>query len=491
MDYTYTGVMPLSSPTSRGNHFTSQFEGDRSGTDLEYGVEMIYPLANTLGDKLTINVHGSNMHWRQQGTTFEMLTGGSGALLSSADWRVNNPSLHRNDLTASAHYLHTYTRTQGIFELDYSYQREAEDEERCLQAMRLTNFNAFAQSRLLTDALTQRHKVRAHRVLVKQAHTFGWGARYENQLITAGDRQWLDQAQTLDDHFRHALHTAAAFAEYWWRCTKGLDLHASLEYDYTHMEGRHLHDYIPHVSINYRPATSQDLSLSYSRRIIRPTLSLLNPARIRGSYTLDYGNPDLIGTHANTFELRYLYKPASAQVSATLRHMRADDGFNAIWMERDGIRQSTWQNEGVRRAWSLTGNARWTMAKRTTLQAEAEVMWDKRIAEAIHMENAHWGGKVGAALRQQFAHNIWASVDCNYSQGYTLDLYSHTGRTLRYGAEVGKSFLRERRLTATLSYHHCHYPDIVLTQGAYVGSLFQRSTSGHQAQVQLAYRFGK
>ena len=107
------------------------------------------------------------------------------------------------------------------------------------------------------------------------------------------------------------------------------------------------------------------------------------------------------------------------------------------------------------------------------------------------MQNAHWGGRVNGMLQQVLPFGILARVDCAYSEGYTLDLYSNTGRSLRYGAEVEKSFLKGNRLKATLAYHHCQYPEMVITQGAYAGSLFDRNTNNHQAELRLAYRFAK
>lgn len=489
MDYTFTGVMPLSLPLSVGSRFTSEYVGDRQGTAMEYGVEASYTLSDK--DRLTASVKGTNQQQNQNGTTHEMLFNAGGAPMRGGDWTVSNPHLHENNLTATANYHRGNRQTKTQFDLDYSYQREYEDAERTMKATTLVNFTDFAHSQLQTNAETQRHNAKAQWRTAVQNHTIGWGARYENQLIAVDNRQWLDGSQVLDGHFTHSYHTAAAFAEYGFRYKSLLNVNAGIEYDYTRMDGRNLHDYIPRLSVMLHPAKASTFILIYGRRIIRPTLSYLNPDTIRGTFTKDYGNAHLTGIHASNFQLRYSYKSKPVDVNAFVQHIRSNDGFNGIWMERNGIRQYTWQNEGVRRAWALNADVRWNITEKTLLVAGGEVMWDKRVADAIHMQNANWGGRVNGMLQQVLPFGILARVDCAYSEGYTLDLYSNTGRSLRYGAEVEKSFLKGSRLKATLAYHHCQYPEMVITQGAYTGSLFDRNTNNHQAELRLAYRFAK
>lgn len=489
MDYRYTGIMPLSSTTSQGNHFTSEYQGHRQGNEMEYGLELKYTLSKA--DQLTASFKGSNSKLSQSGLSQETLYD---ALISSGEWRVDNPLLHQNDMEVKAQYHHCKPLSDKIFNLWYSYQRTFEDEERNLEAIQLMNYSQFGKSQYLADATTQRHNVRAQ----WSRAGIDWGVRYENQLIQSNDFQELFNMGVSDDtwyskqnenHFTHDYHTAGAFAKYSWTNHAGFFVSAGMEYDYTRMGEKNLHDYIPNANIEWQPTGRSSFILGYNRRIIRPTVSYLNPFNVRGAYTLDYGNPDLVGTHVNLFNLTYRLNTGAVELTTTLQHIRANDGFNAIWMERDGIRQYTWQNEGVRRAWSLTPELKWHATATTNLQAKVNVIWDKRVAEAIHMAKEHWGVTTGLALDQELPADFRLKLHCDYSEGNTLDLYSHSGRMLSYGGEIQHALTRSKQLMVTLGYNHLDTPKVVITQGGWIGSFFQRARHENMGSLSLSYKF--
>ena len=502
MDYRYTGIMPLSSPTSQGYHFTSEYQGHRQGTEMEYGVELKYTLPTAGLDQITASFKGNNSKLSQDGFSQEALHSNTGAFISSGNWHINNPLLHQNDMEVKAQYHHhSYSKPQRTFNLNYGYQRISGDEERNLEAIQLMNYSQFGKSQYLADATTQRHNVRAQWNLAD----FGWGVRYENQLIQSDDFQELFNMGVSDDtwyskknenHFTHDYHTAGVFAKYSWTNHAGFFVSAGMEYDYTRMGEKNLHDYVPSANIEWQPTGRSSFILGYNRRLIRPTLSYLNPFNVRGAYTLDYGNPDLVGTHVNLFNLTYRLNTGAVELTTTLQHIRANDGFCAIWMERDyplegryGIRESTWKNEGMRRAWSLTPELKWQATDKTTLQARANVIWDKRVAEAIHMAKEHWGYTVGLGLNQVLPADIRLKLHCDYSEGNTLDLYSHAGRMLSYGGELQCPVTRSKQLMVTLSYNHLDEPKVILTQGGWIGTLNQRARHENMGAISLSYKF--
>lgn len=492
MDYTYTGIMPLSSTSSLGKHYTSEYQGHRKGTEMEYGVELKYHLS--AADLLAASIKGTRSNLSQSGLSHEALWGSNDALISSGSWRTNNPLLRENTLEAMANYQHRDANGLVIFNLKYSYLRNFEDEERNLEAEERYNFDVFSKTRILADATTQRHNALAQWNRNINGHDLGWGVRYENQLISANDAQEFFNLQPSQQRginepqsqvtFSHNYHTAGVFANYTWNPVKEMFwVNAGIEYDYTRMGKQNLHDYIPRASLEWRPARNNSFVLSYNRRITRPTVAYLNPARVHGVYTMDFGNEDLTGIHINLFNLRHNIQSGNFTVTTNLQHIRVDDGFCAIWMERDGIRQSTWKNEGVRRAWSLTPEVKWKASVKTNLQARANVIWDKRVAYAINMAKEHWGYSAGIGLNQVLPLEFLFNATADYSYGNTIDLYSHAGTSWSLGANLKRKIWNN--VTAQLDYRYNHYPETILTQGAYTGTFFARPKNHNSASLTI------
>ncbi|MFC3562390.1 TonB-dependent receptor domain-containing protein [Pedobacter jamesrossensis] len=72
---------------------------------------------------------------------------------------------------------------------------------------------------------------------------------------------------------------------------------------------RHYFDFFPSFSVNQKLSESNELSLSYSRRIERPDYKSLNPfVYFVDLYTFSQGNPFLNPQYTNAFELSYNYK---------------------------------------------------------------------------------------------------------------------------------------------------------------------------------------
>lgn len=94
---------------------------------------------------------------------------------------------------------------------------------------------------------------------------------------------------------------------------------AGLRYEYTMMNGysptlnqRNKRNYgglFPTAYLVYKANRDNTLSINYSRRINRPSLNSLNPfVYYTNIYTSIAGNPSLLSSFSNNFELNYLYK---------------------------------------------------------------------------------------------------------------------------------------------------------------------------------------
>ena len=116
-------------------------------------------------------------------------------------------------------------------------------------------------------------------------------------------------------------------------------------------------DFFPSVFINQTLNKNNDISLSYSRRIDRPSYDALNPfVYFLDQYTYSQGNPFLNPQYTNNFEFTYLLKK---KYSATLNYSKTTDVITEVILpdnEKQALYQTN-QNIATQNAYSLVLNA--------------------------------------------------------------------------------------------------------------------------------------
>ncbi len=116
-------------------------------------------------------------------------------------------------------------------------------------------------------------------------------------------------------------------------------------------------NFFPSVFINQVLDKNNDINLSYSRRIDRPSYDALNPfVYFLDQYTYNQGNPFLNPQYTNNFEFTYLLKK---KYSVTLNYSRTTDVITEVLLP-DNEKQALYQtNENIatQNAYSLVLNA--------------------------------------------------------------------------------------------------------------------------------------
>ena len=479
LDFTYA---------SSGHHYTQEQETATESTRMNYGTDVQFRLDDY--NTFQASIDGAFTERMLSGERMEYLYGADGSLLSSVKSVLSTPRLDRNEVNVQASYLHK-TNLKGesyLFKYNYSLDK---DEDHFLQELsETTGFDPdmYRQNLITSDIKIQRHEVLFDwkRPLV-EGHLLNVGAKYSNNFIHTYDGQWLDDFEFNNSEFRHRTQTAGVYAGYSLK-EGAIEADARVEYDYTRMNEKNLHDVIPQARFAYHLNPQNTLSASYSMRIVRPTLHYLYDDRVKGPYTLDFGNEDLEGIHVNRVALAYELKTKKVDFTTTVAHINVTDGFNAIWMEIDDIRVSTWGNEAVRKAIEITPEVLWRASEHTKLKGSLTVLWDERIAYAIDLRNPNWGITGRAGLEQQLPWGIKLGVNAMVSKGNTLDVYSHEGVNYIFGGDLERSFLNDK-LTATLGYEYKKLPVIEITQGAYTGSIYTRDHNPNTVKLALSYKF--
>ncbi len=107
---------------------------------------------------------------------------------------------------------------------------------------------------------------------------------------------------------------------------------------------RHL-DFFPTVHLSKSLPHNQQIQLSYSRRVQRPSTFHLNPTPIVvDKYTVQVGNPDLKPEFTNSFELSYLNKFGMNSITLEAYVRQSTGKFSQIQQPQGQLMRMTWAN---------------------------------------------------------------------------------------------------------------------------------------------------
>lgn len=468
---------------SSKNIYTSTQMLESSGVNMQYGISALIPTCEK--GKLNIHFTGNNLRQNTSGTMTDYLTNANQNNLGGYRWTVDMPDLKQDIFNAGADY------TLGDFRIGYSYRHE--------KAVNTLNMDTEIYGGPIpsyhrnTDTRWNDHKAYvAYDIKPAKGQMITVGLNYENDQV---DREHIQKVHTVDGKkvnenptFKHQLQSGSASIAYRYG-NRVLRAMARLEYTYTHLKNdessKNLNDLTPIAHLDWSVGKSDTIAVDYRMIIRRPDIDRLDPTRIYGSYSIDYGIPTLEGIHINNISLAYRKGGKLVDFSTTFGAIVVEDGFNAIWMEKENIRISFWGNEAVRRAYSIAPQLRLHAAEGTNIMARATLMWDKRIARAISMQKEHWGITAELNINQRLPYQMSFNVKGKYSEGNMIDLYSHESRSIVAGAAFTKGFLHKHKLT--LSYDYQEYARAIITQGQYIGGFYNRP--GNRNTVRLSATF--
>jgi len=117
----------------------------------------------------------------------------------------------------------------------------------------------------------------------------------------------------------------------------------------------------PNASVSQKLGETEEMQLSYSRRVRRPDLDNLNPF-LNTSDPLNYqsGNPDLMPEYTNSFELNFIKYFTSAIITPSIYFRQTNDKISRVRLQYDSlITLNTQQNFASSKSYGfeLTMNA--------------------------------------------------------------------------------------------------------------------------------------
>lgn len=264
---------------------------------------------------------------------------------------------------------------------------------------------------------------------------------------------------TAPTDFNHITNIGAVYGEYSFN-SKRWGARAGLRYEFAHLKGEYknsdepsfsstIGDLVPTLSASYKINDSNTLKLNFATRINRPGISYLNPAVEETPSSIYYGNPNLESTRRNNLRLTYTLMKPKIVINTSVGYNWADNALMSLeWIE-NGIKYSTYANNGNSKGFSWNLYAQWTATKSTQLVLNGSLSWNK-YQNSQNLENEGWGRNLYANIKQNLPWKLILNANLFYWSNDISDVYDKGGDIFGYGFNLSRSFLKDDRLTVKL-----------------------------------------
>ena len=124
------------------------------------------------------------------------------------------------------------------------------------------------------------------------------------------------------------------------------ELQGDQDSDSTEFTGSY-NNVIPSLTVSYMDPGKYQLKFSYTQRIQRPSMTLLNPYRnTNDPFNITYGNPRLDAETSHAFELGYSFFKEKASVMITAFHRFTNNAIEQYTTLNGGVYETTYDNIG-------------------------------------------------------------------------------------------------------------------------------------------------
>lgn len=345
---------------------------------------------------------------------------------------------------------------------------------------------------------------------INDANKFDVGIKYINRNNHSINDQDYFNYQQLHSDFTHNTQVFALYFDYRLKW-KRLGARAGVRYEYSRLAAKYrdgsndpfssdLNDVVPNAAISYDLNDANTLKLSYSTRINRPGISQLNPAVVETPTSISSGNPDLGSSRHQSINLNYnlIGRKFSLDLGTSYSFMN-----NAVISVQEllpgDIIKSGYANSGHNKWFNISVWMNYTPWSKTSFMLNANVNYAHRSNPSFHLTSSGWGGYAYMRVRQQLPWDLALTGNISVYRS-TPDLYSIDNTPfsdqIYYGFDLQKSFLKEKRLSVSLSIsnpfgHAVRIYDQSPKNIGYTG--YTRSYNYNNANrynISVSYRFG-
>ncbi|MCE1163781.1 MAG: TonB-dependent receptor [Bacteroidetes bacterium] len=244
------------------------------------------------------------------------------------------------------------------------------------------------------------------------------------------------RSQDLTNHFKLNESINAVYATLSQKI-KNFRIKLGLRAEHTHTHGelvtnnyiftKDYIDFFPTVSLSQKIGNSNELQLSYSRRITRPNIWRLNPFvnRYNNRY-VNYGNPELLPEFTNSFELSHNFYSNFITVTTSVFYRQSYDVMTSYSYVQDSTTTvTTYKNGAGSKSYGADLIVRSSALKFMTLNGTLSMYQSKFDASAVNDYKSEEGFTWRANVRSSI--NVFELFSIELFYNYTGKKFSATG----------------------------------------------------------------
>lgn len=253
-------------------------------------------------------------------------------------------------------------------------------------------------------------------------------------------------------------------------------------------------EYVPSATISYQISESNNLRLSYSKRIQRPDIWYLNPfVNDLDPKNVSYGNPNLDPERFHNLELNFGSFSKMGNVNITLFNSFSNNGIDRYTDLKNGVHITSYGNIDKIQTWGISTFASIRIGKKLSTSINSSINYNSiESSDSTNLKSNGWG------------YNIYGNLQYTIGKGYKVSGYGmyfkrsaqlQTKMSAFYnmGVSFSKSMLKDK-LVLSISARNIFWDKMKYSykiEGPLYSQEYEMYRPGRSFGFNISYRFGE
>ena len=286
--------------------------------------------------------------------------------LSRKFMNLSNSSNNSGNISGNIDYQRTFKKPDKTFTVSYKLDRmpRKTDSENAIDGQ--LNYNSYRQ-RSINDASGTEHTFQVdYYNPVTKMHQFESGVKYilrqnisDSEILRydAATDDWI-RDESRNDVLDYDQHIIGLYAGYVLKLKK-ISIKTGLRAEATINDGyfksikdttftNKMFNLVPYITLSKNMDKGQNIKLSYTQRLSRPSIYYLNPyINDTDPLNINYGNPNLDAEISHTFDLSYGKFTGKYNFNLSMNGALTNNSIESLsTINSNGVRTTTYQNIG-------------------------------------------------------------------------------------------------------------------------------------------------
>lgn len=288
------------------------------------------------------------------------------------------------------------------------------------------------------------------------------GTDYDVKASTDQQPEIIETVPSRTDRFTYNQNVAAAYSQLKLKWNSGWALHAGARLEGTFLEGKQANlntsfkndfwNFVPSATLFKKINANNNLTLSYTKRISRPSLWDLNPnTNSQDPNNVTVGNPDLRPEQVNQTEFTYaLQTDKDLFLNFSLFARKTNNSLESVVkIQENGTAVSTMQNLASNGQYGLNFSTSFAVLANWKINSNANLRYAKYESGALNISNdgMAWGINLNSSwkLPNQYSVQFYGDYD---AKSVTLQGYESSWFYYSFSA---KKEIPSKKLTISLT----------------------------------------